>query len=346
MTIKEIARLSGVSTATVSYVINSSRNVTHEKRDRVLKVIEQSGYKPNLIAKSLRVRKTDIIGILAEDIRGFPTPSIINGISEFAEQNGYNILLNDLRMLETLFNQYDHIGQHKEKINEAISLLLYGAKVDAVIYVGMFDRDITGIINEINKPLVIAYSTSSDPYTHSVTYDNEDISKAVIRMLLDTGHRRIAVITGLRHTFPAQTRMRGVMRAFSEYGLSWDSALVRYGDWEYSSGYACASELLASSPTAIFAMNDLMAAGAIDAVKNAGLRIPDDISVIGFDNREVSLFLHPRLTTVEIDLKGIGLRAAQTALQRIRGENIEERCQVIPSKLILRDTTRRKGELL
>ena len=306
----------------------------------MLKVIEESGYTPNLIAKSLRVQKTDIIGVLAEDIRGFPSPAIINGISEYAEQKGYNILLNDLRMLETLFNQYDHIGQHKDKINEAISLLLYGAKVDAIIYVGMFDRDITGIINEIDKPLVIAYSIAGDTYTHSVTYDNEEISGTVIRLLLNEGHRRIAVIAGPHDTFPTQMRMRGIERAFRESGLTLDNTFVRYGNWEYESGYICASALLASAPTAIFAMNDLMAAGAIDAVKSAGLRIPEDISIIGFDNREISSFLHPRLTTVEIDLKEIGLRAAQTVLKRIRGEKVDERCQVIQSKIIMRETVR------
>jgi len=111
-TIKEIAKIAGVSTATVSYVINNSKNVAPEKRRRVLDVIAQSGYQPNHIAKSLRVKKTNTLGVLVEDIMGFPVPAIINGISEYAEQNSYHILLNDLRMLGSLFNQYDQIAQH------------------------------------------------------------------------------------------------------------------------------------------------------------------------------------------------------------------------------------------
>lgn len=340
MTIKEVAELAGVSTATVSYVINNTKNVMPEKRQRVLEVIAQSGYQPNHIAKSLRVKKTNTIGVLAEDIMGFPVPAIINGISEYVEKSGYHILLNDLRMLESLFNQYDQIIQQKDKVNEAISLLLFGARVDAVIYVGMFDRDITGIINEIRKPLVIAYSTTSDPHACSVTYDSENVSADAVRYLFSMGHKRIAVITGLAHTFPARMRMRGIQRAFKEEGLTLDNALVKNGDWEYDSGYSRMKELLEQEPppTALFAMNDLMAVGAMDAIRDAGLRIPDDISVIGFDNREIASFVRPKLTTIEIDLKKIGLASAEMAIQGIQDANMQERSFIIPSALVLRDT--------
>lgn len=340
MTIKEIAELAGVSTATVSYVMNNSKNVMPETKQRVLDAIAQSGYQPNRIAKSLRVKSTNTIGVLAEDIMGFPVPAIINGISEYVEQSGYHILLNDLRMLESLFNQYDQITQYKDKINEVISFLLFGARVDAIIYVGMFDRDITGIINKIRKPLVIAYSTTADADGCCVTYDNETISADAVRYLFGCGHRHVAIITGLAHTFPARMRMRGVQRAFKDAGLVLDNALVKNGDWEYASGYSCMQELLEQEPrpTALFAMNDLMAAGAIDAIRTAGLRIPEDISVIGFDNQEIAFYLRPRLTTVDINLKGIGRAAAKMALDRIHGKHVEDRSLIIPSKLVLRET--------
>ena len=343
-TIKEIAKIAGVSTATVSYVINNSKNVAPEKRRRVLDVIEQSGYQPNHIAKSLRVKKTNTLGVLVEDIMGFPVPAIINGISEYAEQNSYHILLNDLRMLESLFNQYDQIAQQKDKVNEAISLLL-GARVDAVIYVGMFDRDISGVINETDKPMVIAYSTTGDPGACSVTYDNENISADAVRYLFDMGHEQIAIITGHAHTFPARMRMRGIQQAFKEKGLVLDNALVKNGDWGYDSGYSCMTELLEQEhedrPTALFAMNDLMAAGAMDAISDAGLTIPGEISVIGFDDREIASFVRPKLSTIEIDLKGIGLEAAKIALNMIRSGHIEERGVIVPSKLVFRDTVDR-----
>jgi len=346
ITIKDIASQAGVSTATVSYVINGTKPVMPEKRQRVLDVIAKTNYHPNRVAKSLRTKKTNIIGVLAEDILDFPTVGIINGISEYMEQTDYQILLSDLRMLDSLFNKYDQIVQQKDKINKALSFLIFGAKVDAVIYIGMFDRDISGIVTNMNKPVVIAYSTSVDEHTCSVTYENEEVSAKLVRYLIDCGHKRIAVITGLAHTAPAQKRLKGINSAFKEAGLILDSALVRNGDWERSSGYELMKDLLEqereSLPTAVLAMNDLMAVGAIDAIREAKLRVPEDISVVGFDNREVSDFVFPKLTTVEIDVKGIGFTAAQKATRMLNGaaDMQEERSIVIPSKLILRDTVR------
>jgi len=346
ITIKDIAREAGVSTATVSYVINSSRPVMPEKRQRVLDIISKTNYQPNRVAKSLRTKKTNIIGVLVEDILGFPSVGIINGISEYVEKSDYNILLNDLRMLDSLFNKYDQVIQQKEKINNAISFLVFGAKVDAVIYVGMFNRDISGIISNINKPVIIAYSTSNDEHTCSVNYENEDSAAELTEHLIKNGHKRIAVITGLAHTSPAQTRLKGVNRAFKDAGLILDSSLVRNGDWERSSGYACMKDLLESEknslPTAVLAMNDLMAVGAMDAIRESNLRVPEDISVVGFDNREVSNFVFPNLTTVEIDMKAIGYTAAQMATQKLSGtgEYANTRNIIIPSKLITRETVK------
>ena len=346
ITIKDIAREAGVSTATVSYVINGSRPVMPEKRQRVLDIISKTNYQPNRVAKSLRTKKTNIIGVLAEDIISFPTVGIINGISEYIEMTDYNILLNDLRMLNSLFNKYDQIIHQKDKISNALSFLVYGAKVDAIIYVGMFNRDITGIISNINKPVVIAYSTSSDEHICMVNYENEDAAAGLTNYLINKGHKRIAVITGLAHTAPAMTRLRGINKAFKEAGLILDSALVRNGDWERASGYYCMKDLLESEkdapPTAVFAMNDLMAIGAMDAIRDANLKVPEDISVVGFDNREVTDFVFPKLTTIEIDTKAIGYTAAQMVTQKLSGtgEYENEQSIIIPSKLLVRETVR------
>ena len=360
VTIKDIAREAGVSTATVSYVINDTKPVMPEKRQRILDVIEAMDYHPNRFAKSLRTKKTNTIGVLAEDILAFPTSRIVGGISEYMEQTDYQILLSDLRMLDSLYNRYDQIVHQKEKINKAVSFLASATKVDAIIYIGMFDRDITGIIANVNKPVVIAYSTSGDSHTWSVTYENEAISTLLTRHLIECGHERIAVITGIAHTAPAQTRLKGIQKAFSEAGRVLDSALVKNGDWERGSGYACMKELLGQGkdrlPTAVLAMNDFMAIGAMDAIREAGLSVPGDISVAGFDNREVSDYVLPKLTTVEIDLNAIGFAAARVAVQKPGGpggtggpggadEDGEGRCVVIPSKLIVRDTVARIAKI-
>jgi len=339
ITIRDIAKAAGVSTATVSYVINGSKYVTPEKKQRVLDVIKKTGYQPNIVAKSLRTKKTNSIGVLVEDVLAFATPRIINGISEYMENTDYHILLNDLRMMGSLFNQYDQIVHQKDKINKELMFLVYGAKVDAVIYIGMFDRDISGIIPDINKPVIIAYSTSEDNHTCYVTYENENISTQMMRYLINAGHSRIAVITGLAHTNPAQLRLKGIHQAFNEAGLILDNQFVKNGDWERDSGYNCMKDLLKTSPpTAVFAMNDIMAIGAVDAIKEVGLRVPEDISVVGFDNREVSDVVSPKLTTAEIDLKAIGYTAAQVAAEMLAGKDKNEHKVIIPSNMIIRDS--------
>jgi LacI family transcriptional regulator len=344
ITIKDIANQAGVSTATVSYVINGTRPVMPEKRQRILDVIAKTNYQPNRVAKSLRTKKTNTVGVLVEDILSFPAVGIINGISEYVERTDYNIILNDLRMLDSLYNKYDQVIHQKDKINKALSFLIFGAKVDAVIYIGMFDRDISGIITNMNKPIVIAYSTSSDEHTFSVTYENEDAAAGLARHLIEHGHKRMAIITGLAHTMPAQMRLRGINKAFEEAGLEMDNSLIRNGDWERISGYTCMKDLLENKkdalPTAVLAMNDLMAIGAMDAVREANLRVPEDISVVGFDNREVSEFVFPRLTTAEIDLKAIGYEAAQMVTKKLNGvgEYADMQNILIPGKLLIRET--------
>ena len=313
--------------------------MTPEKRKQVLDVIAKTGYQPNIVAKSLRTKKTNSIGVLVEDVLSFATPRIINGISEYMENTDYHILLNDLRMMESLFNQYDQIIYQKDKINKELMFLIYGANVDAVIYIGMFDRDVSGIIPDINKPVIIAYSTSEDAHTCYVTYENENISAKMARYLIDSGHQRIAVIAGPVHTTPVQERLRGIRKAFVEAGLLLDERLVKNGNWERDSGYFCMKEILAGSlPTAVFAMNDLMAIGAMDAIKESGLRVPQDISILGFDNREVSDVVSPKLTTAEIDLKAIGFTAAQVAADKLAGKDSNEHKIIIPSNMIIRDS--------
>ena len=344
ITIKDVAQIAGVSTATVSYVINDTRPVMPEKRQRVLDAIRKTGYQPNRVAKSLRTKKTNIIGVLVEDILAFPSARIIDGISKYMEGSDYQILLYNLRMLDSLFNQYDQIIHNSERINKALSLLNYGANVDAVIYVGMFDRDISGVIADIKKPIVIAYSTSEDKHTSCVTYENECIAKKLTEQVITLGHRRIAVITGLAHTPPSQMRMRGITKACREAGIILDGALVKNGDWESGAGYSCMKDLLEqerdSLPTAVIVMNDLMATGAVDAIRDAGFSVPDDISVVGFDNREVSNYIFPKLTTVEIDLEEIGLKAAEVVSTRLLSDNNKaiEHTSFISCKIVNRDS--------
>jgi LacI family transcriptional regulator len=157
--------------------------------------------------------------------------------------------------------------------------------------------------------------------------------------------RKVIVFSDPVNAFPVQMRLNGVRRALTEAGITLKDSFIKNGDWEYQSGYDCMRDLLAADdrPTAVFSMNDLMAAGAISAINDYGLSIPGDISLIGFDNREISSYLHPKLTTVNIDLKGIGIRSAQIAIDMINQKEGIGQITTLPCEIIHRGSVKRLG---
>ena len=337
-TMKEIADLAGVSTATVSHVVNGTKKLSPETTERVLMAIQQANYTPNTLAKSLRSGQTHTVGVLVEDIRGLPVPDIVSGISETLSKGGYRTLMFDLHLLEKLYNQYEQIVTYRDRINSGISVLLQ-AHVDGIIYVGMHDRHLDQLFDPLDRPMVFAYSHGTQQDTF-VTYANCDSARAMTEHLIRKGHRRIAVIAGHPHSYPTVMRLRGFREAMEKAGLPCPDGYICYGDWEYDSGYKCTKTLLecAERPTAIFAMNDLMAAGCIHALQEAGLNVPGDIAVAGFDNREIARYLQPPLTTVALPTTEIGVRAAKHMLALIRNPGTPPQREIIPCSIIERDS--------
>jgi LacI family transcriptional regulator len=228
---KQIARLANVSTATVSHVLSGKKPVKEETRRRVEEAIRQTDYTLNTIAKSLRMNKTQTIGVLAEDIRGLPVPEIVTGISEYLEMRGYQLLLNNLRLLEKLYNQYDHIAMCQDEINQGMKVLL-DAHVDGIIYVAMHDRSLDGVLMPVDKPLVYAYAKAGEKSGLYVTYDNKLSAAAITRCLIKKGHIRIAVIAGHHDSDPSRQRLNGFLETMEEAGLSVPQEYIRWGDWE------------------------------------------------------------------------------------------------------------------
>ena len=335
---KEIAEIAGVSTATVSHVVNGTKKLSPETTERVLKAIRDKGYSPNSLARSLRCRESKTIGVIVEDGRGLPVPEIVSGIAETLSDNGYRMLLYDLHLLEKLYNRYEQIGIYKELINSGLSLLI-NSDVDGVIYVGMHDRHLGNIFDTQPKPLVFAYShgNKQEPY---VTYSNLESAQKITDYLIGLGHRRIAVICGHPHSYPTMKRLNGFMIACQENALAVPDEYIRYGNWEYESGLNATKELLAleERPTAIFAMNDLMAAGCMHALAEAGLQIPKDMSLVGFDNREISRYLIPPLTTIALPTKEIGEKAAAIMLERLKNPKSNPESEILPCTVIVRES--------
>ncbi|MBR6966376.1 MAG: LacI family DNA-binding transcriptional regulator [Clostridia bacterium] len=337
-TMRDVAILAGVSTATVSHVINGSKKLSPETTERVLQAISQINYKPNTLAKSLRMGQTHTIGVLVEDIRGLPVSAIVSGISEALAKSGYKTILYDLHLLEKLYNQYEQIGTYRQRINDGLSLL-QTSDVDGIIYVAMHDRHLDYLFDPMDTPLVFAYSHGTETDTY-VTYSNRDSAADMVRYLLNHGHQRIAVIAGHPHSYPTAQRLLGIQMALQQAGLALPQEYIRYGDWEYESGKQQTKELLKLDPlpTAVFAMNDLMAAGCMAELMAAGLRIPEDIAVAGFDNREIAAYLQPSLTTVSLPTTEIGTEAALRIIDMINNPSPHPVRKIIHCSIVERDS--------
>jgi len=338
-TIKEIAKMAGVSTATVSYVINGTKKLSDETTKKVNDAIKALNYTPNMVATNLRTGKSNTIGVIVEDIRCFPVPDIVNGIGEELEKANYNMVVHDLHLYEKIWPDYTKITNYTDRIKKGVELLRR-SMVSGIIYVCMHDRIIDDLIEPMDIPLVYAYSSCSNERSY-ITYDDVKSAKMMAEYLIALGHRKIAVIGGYPHAYPTQTRLEGIRNAMQENGLSMPEEYICYGDWEYNSGYKNAINLLnlKEPPTAIFALNDIMAAGCYHAASEFGLKIPDDISIAGFDNRDISRYLYPALTTMNLPLNDIGKQAFSMLFESINEEAAAPQQIALPCQVIKRSST-------
>ncbi|GGF89663.1 catabolite control protein A [Paenibacillus albidus] len=332
ISIKDIALKANVSIATVSYVLNGTRNVRPETRRRVEAAIEEMNYKPNDIAKSLKRQHTNTIGVIAEDITVFNAPDIIDGINDFGDRHDLHILLVNLRLDKRIGRNFNDVTAYRKYAANAVSELL-SKQVDGIIYIGVHTRDLTGLIDTEGKPIVYTYGYTKDDV--SIQYNDEQASYEAMAYLISQGHSRIAIISGLMDSIPSRLRLNGYYRAVTEFQLPFDPLLIKMGDWERESGFRLAAELLAmpEPPTAILSMNDVMAVGVLQAAAAQGFKVPEDVSVMGFDNREFSDYLTPRITTMNLPLHEMGYQAIETLYQIINGKTSDTRlppqCQLI-----------------
>lgn len=340
-TIKEIAKLANVSTATVSYVLNDPSKISEETRERVMEIIEQANYKPNSIAKSLKVKKTNTIGIITEDITVFNTPEIIDGIDEYAEKNNYHIILENVRLYKRIGNNYKDTSKFTGIIHEITSVLL-SKQVEGIIYVGAHCRNLSDLIDKLPVPVVYTYCyTDSDV---SVNYDDESAAYEITKYLLKMNHQQIGVITGLIGSVQCQDRLKGYQRALYEHNILFNPEYMKIGNWERESGYTAGKELLSlpKRPTAIFALNDFMAGGVIDAATELGVNIPSDLSLVGFDNRECSYSYTPKLTTMGLPLNKMGIKSAEALIYLITNNgktdysrDVKLKCELFERKSVV-----------
>jgi DNA-binding LacI/PurR family transcriptional regulator len=269
-TIKDVARRAGVSTATVSNVINQRGNVSPKLTKAVNQAIEELDYRPNVLARGLRANHSRTIGLVISDISNPYFAGIAAGVERVCSRRGYT----------TLFCTTND----SQKVEAAQLLALRDRQVDGIILgsTGAENPTAQELVSQ-GFPIVLVNRRLENVETDSVCSDNLGGARQVISHLLSLGHRRIAFIAGVHNSLPSIERLRGYHLGLSEAGLPVNHELTRYGYLKYSGGYdACKSLLqIEDPPTAIFASNDMMAIGAMDAAIELGLRIPEDISLIG-----------------------------------------------------------------
>lgn len=327
-TIREVAESAGVSYATVSHVINNTRFVTQETRERVLAAMAALNYRPNALARSLRQGKTNTIGLVLPDSANPFFAEISRSIEDEAFKRGYSVFLcnTELDTRRELF--YVDVLSNKQ--------------VDGIIFVAAGDQpDSLDYLLRENMPVVMIDRNLPNVLVDVVLTDHQLGGYLATRHLIELGHQRIACIAGPSSITPSAERITGYEKALEEAGLPCDENLIIRGDYHAQSGMDVTNAILNMTPrpTAIFALNDLMALGALRAASEAGYSVPKDLAIVGYDDLELSRFTSPPLTTISQPKKEISAQAVNLLVQRMSGKSQSPRRVVLPPELIVRRST-------
>lgn len=324
--IRDIARLAGVSTATVSKVLNNYSEVSDATKARILKIVEEVGYIPNSSARALSTKRTWLIGIVYSEHLDIGLEhnffsGILQAFKREVESLGYDVV----------FISGKDIGYLKR---------CQVRNVDGVFVVtaDLMDTGLTELFDSKIKCVTTDIPYKSIPLVYS---DNRQGSILAIDHLTQLGHRRIAHIAGPLTSIAGQERLDGYRVGLAKADIQYDESLmIEAPEYDSHSGYTCMKRLLQlpQPPTAVFVMCDLTALGAIHAIQEHGLKVGEDISLVGFDDIELASHIHPALTTVKQNRKAIGRALAQILHRSINNEKVEERT-IIETKLIVRDST-------
>ncbi|MEO6827387.1 MAG: LacI family DNA-binding transcriptional regulator [Microbacteriaceae bacterium] len=328
ITIRDVAEAAGVSVATVSRVANGSTNaypVRPQTRARVLEAIATLGYRPNDNARGLLLKRSGLIGIVVPDISNPYYPEVSRGIEDVAHANGYKLM----------FCSTDRLPERASAYIEALLL----KRVDGLVIVGGGDEIQLSAATVATYDTKVVFIGRPSASFSTVRIDNVGAARDATEHLLALGHRRVGFISAGTSSNTVIERRRGYLEALKARGLEIDEDLIVDGDFTEAVGYAAARQLLLleNPPTAIFAANDRMALGAMAAVADLGLSVPNDVALVGFDDVPMSGYLRPALTTVSLAAQELGERAMEILLKDIEGRPGRRRVRVA-TKLVVRDS--------
>jgi len=331
VSIKDVAEMAGVSTATVSRALADPDKVVAKTREKVFRAVEASGYVANTLARNFRTRKTNMVLVLVPDITNGFFASVIQGIEWVAHQNNYRVLLGD--------TQYNPEGER------AYAEMVAQKQADGVITLGcnipFKYRPDRKTMDPSWPPFSMACEYNSDIPVPTVCIDNELAAREVIEYLASIGHQRIAFINGPAESPICQDRLRGYKKSMRKIGVTDTRKLVISGDFSIASGRESMQQLLNQEqlPSAVFAASDEMAMGVMAEIKAHGLNIPEDISVVGFDDIRFSEVTDPPLTTVRQPRHEIGKQVMTMMLSLLRGRTVKSPHMILPHELIVRGST-------
>jgi LacI family transcriptional regulator len=324
ITIFDVAEAAGVSVSTVSRVLNDKDDVASDTQARVLAVIEELGYTSNLAARSMRSRKKNLIGLVVPDI-GFPYAiEIMKGINRAIAESTFDLLVyttGDVKKSGAASHEQHYVSLLNNSLTDGL-VIVASAAADFVS-----DAPIVSVDPHWDNP--------NYPYIQATNYQG---AIDAMEYLIGLGHRRIGFITGRPEIESGQRRLKAYYDTLSQAGIEADETLVGQGDFTTETGYSCTLELLKleNPPTAIFAANDQSAIGVFQAADELGVRIPEDCSVIGFDNISEAKYLG--LTTIDQSLEDMGYIAIQMLIKLVNDELLEDHTYKMPTKLIKRSS--------
>ncbi len=309
LTIQDVAKAAGVSAATVSRVMTGSAGVNIKKAERVREVIQQLNYRPNPFARNLLKKSSRTIGVLVPQLEDGFYGKIITGIEHELSQAGFQI-------------QISIIHGTVEQEAKALTNFLERQVDGVVLITDLLPEQMLLNFQKYQTPIVLLNRLIPELAQHCIRLDNVEGGASATKYLLQKGHRRIAHITGLLERAGSRERLNGYVQALQEAGIARDDHLIVECDFSEEGGYAAMQRLLARTQfTAVFAGNDTMAVSAMQAARDAHLSIPEDISIIGFDDRSFSRYITPSLTTMHYPMLEMGAAAAQHLMAVLRGEN-------------------------
>ena len=325
-TMMDVARKAGVSKSTVSRVLNGSTLISAPVVEAVYKAVREIGYRTNLLAQQLAAKKTQLIGFVVTNslYNGPYFSAMIYEAGKFSEQHGYRIILAD--------------GKHSaEDERNAIEFLQDMKCAGIMVYPHQLgSEDLAALIQYSATPIVCINRSIPDFEQHTVVPDHYQAALKVMDFIVQQGHRRIAFIRGPETSPTAQQRFQAYHDKLPEYNIAFEQELVVMGDWSSQSGYTATTELISrkAGMTVILAGNDDMAMGAINALLDHGLTIPNDVAVVGFDDVPMAAMIRPNLTTMRVPLSGM----IEQAILKLLGKDEEAQAVSLQSELIVRDT--------